>query len=130
MDEIASHCGFTKKTQYCYFDSKDALVASIIEEELLKEKEDFYEILSINLKFYRKKYNLSQEKFADILGTTLSYLNQIENDHVDNYSVNNKERYLLTRIILTPDDIKNTMIKNKMDTNVRIKENIIADIYI
>lgn len=54
MDEIASHCGFTKKTQYCYFDSKDALVASIIEKELLKEKEDFYEILSINLKFYRK----------------------------------------------------------------------------
>ena len=54
MDEIVSHCGFTKKTQYCYFDSKDALVASIIEEELLKEKEDFYEILSINLKFYRK----------------------------------------------------------------------------
>lgn len=41
------------------------------------------EILSINLKFYRKKYNLSQEKFADILGTTLSYLNQIENNHVD-----------------------------------------------
>ena len=103
MDEIASHCGFTKKTQYFYFDSKDALVASIIEKELLKEKEDFYEILSINLKFYRKKYN---------------------------YSVNNKEWYLLTRIILTPDDIKNTMIKNKMDTNVRIKENIIADIYI
>ena len=54
MDEIASHCGFTKKIQYCYFDSKDALVASIIEEELLKEKEDFYEILSSNLKFYRK----------------------------------------------------------------------------
>lgn len=83
MDEIASHCGFTKKTQYCYFDSKDALAASIIEKELLKEKEDFYEILSINLKFYRKKYSLSQEKFADILGTILSYLNQIENDHVD-----------------------------------------------
>ena len=83
IDEIASHCGFTKKTLYCYFDSKDALVASIIEKELLKEKEDFYEILSINLKFYRKKYNLSQEKFADILGTTLSYLNQIENNHVD-----------------------------------------------
>ena len=34
-------------------------------------------ILAINLKYYRKKYNLSQEKFAEILGTTLSYLNQI-----------------------------------------------------
>ena len=41
------------------------------------------EILSINLKYYRKKYNLSQEKFADVLGTTLSYLNIIENNRVD-----------------------------------------------
>ena len=41
------------------------------------------EILAINLKYFRKKYNLSQEKFAEILGTTLSYLNQIENNKVD-----------------------------------------------
>lgn len=41
------------------------------------------EILAINLKYYRKKYNLSQEKFAEILGTSLSYLNQIENNKVD-----------------------------------------------
>lgn len=41
------------------------------------------ENLAINLKYYRKKYNLSQEKFAEILGTTLSYLNQIENSKVD-----------------------------------------------
>lgn len=41
------------------------------------------ESLAINLKYYRKKYNLSQEKFAEILGTTLSYLNQIENKKVD-----------------------------------------------
>ncbi len=39
--------------------------------------------LSLNLKYYRKIYNLSQEKFAEILGTTLSYLNQIENKKVD-----------------------------------------------
>ena len=41
------------------------------------------ENLAINLKYYRKKYNLSQEKFAEVLGTTLSYLNQIENNKVD-----------------------------------------------
>ena len=41
------------------------------------------EILAINLKYYHKKYNLSQEKFAEALGTTLSYLNQIENNKVD-----------------------------------------------
>ncbi len=41
------------------------------------------ENLAINLKYYRKKYNLSQEKFAEILGTTLSYFNQIENNRVD-----------------------------------------------
>ncbi len=40
-------------------------------------------ILAINLKYYRKIYHLSQEKFAEILGTTLSYLNQIENNKVD-----------------------------------------------
>ena len=37
------------------------------------------EILTINLKYYRMQYNLSQEKFAEVLGTSLSYLNQIEN---------------------------------------------------
>lgn len=41
------------------------------------------ELLSMNLKYCRKKYGLSQEKFAEILGTTLSYLNQIENCKVD-----------------------------------------------
>ena len=37
------------------------------------------EILSINLRYYRMKHNLSQEKFSEILGTSLSYLNQIQN---------------------------------------------------
>lgn len=41
------------------------------------------ESLAINLKYFRKKYGLSQEKFAEILGTTLSYLNQIENGKID-----------------------------------------------
>ena len=41
------------------------------------------EILAINLKYYRKKYNLSQKKFAEVLGTTLSYLNQIENNKIN-----------------------------------------------
>lgn len=39
--------------------------------------------LALNLKYYRKKYNVSQERFAEILGTSLSYLNQIENNKVD-----------------------------------------------
>ena len=42
--------------------------------------------LATNLKYYRKKYNLSQEKFAEILGTTLSYLNQIEKSMLDHIS--------------------------------------------
>ena len=37
------------------------------------------ETLSINLKYYRQLYNLSQEKFAEVIGTTLVYLNQLEN---------------------------------------------------
>lgn len=37
------------------------------------------QILSMNLKYYRQKYNLSQEKFAEIIGSNLVYLNQMEN---------------------------------------------------
>ena len=41
------------------------------------------DILAINLKYYRKLLNLPQEKFAEVIGTSLSYLNQIENKKVD-----------------------------------------------
>ena len=41
------------------------------------------DVLAINLKYYRKKLNLPQEKFAEVIGTSLSYLNQIENKKVD-----------------------------------------------
>lgn len=53
------------------------------------------EILSINLKYYRHKYNLSQEKFASLIGSNLTYLNQLENcrrkptiDMLDKITVN------------------------------------------
>ncbi len=36
-------------------------------------------ILSINLKYYRKYFNLSQEKFAEKIGSNLVYINQLEN---------------------------------------------------
>lgn len=41
------------------------------------------DILAINLKYYRKVLNLPQEKFAEVIGTSISYLNQIENKRVD-----------------------------------------------
>lgn len=37
------------------------------------------EILSMNLKYYRQKYNLSKEKFVGIVGSNLVFINQIEN---------------------------------------------------
>ena len=37
------------------------------------------EIIGINLKYYRYKLGLSQEKFAEKLGSTLPYINQLEN---------------------------------------------------
>ena len=43
--------------------------------ENLKSKD----ILAINLKYYRYKNKLSQEKFAEMLGSTLPYINQLEN---------------------------------------------------
>ena len=39
------------------------------------------QILSMNLKFYRQKYNLSQEKFAESVGSNLVYINELENCH-------------------------------------------------
>lgn len=37
------------------------------------------DILAINLKYYRYKLNLSQEKFAEKMNSTLPYINQLEN---------------------------------------------------
>lgn len=37
------------------------------------------EILSMNLKYYRQKYNLFQEKFAEKVGSNLVYINELEN---------------------------------------------------
>lgn len=37
------------------------------------------DILAVNLKYYRFQKNLSQEKFAEMLGSTLPYINQLEN---------------------------------------------------
>lgn len=37
------------------------------------------EILAINLKYLRKKYHMSQEKFSEVIGSNLVYLNQLEN---------------------------------------------------
>ena len=37
------------------------------------------EILAMNLKYYRYKLNLSQERFADAIGSNLTYVNQLEN---------------------------------------------------
>lgn len=36
------------------------------------------DILAMNLKYYRYKLNLSQEKFAEKLNSTLPYINQLE----------------------------------------------------
>ena len=73
------------------------------------------EILAINLKYYRKVFNLSQEKFAVILGTSLSYLNQIENNKVDvksstidkfahNLNIYNKEMEITSEDLVTYDE--------------------------
>ena len=37
------------------------------------------EILAMNLKYYRYKYGLSQERFAEKISSNLVYINQLEN---------------------------------------------------
>ncbi len=69
-------------------------------------------ILSINLKYYRQKYNLSQEKFAEIIGSNLAYVNQLENclrkptiDMLDKIS-NNLNKYDKDLSLTTDELIK------------------------
>lgn len=75
------------------------------------------DILAINLKYYRYQRNMSQEKFAEILGSTLPYINQLENgkrkptlELLDRYSkilgitsaeliTYNKEHYIIAKRI-------------------------------
>lgn len=42
-------------------------------------KKESKDILAINLKYFRYKSNLSQERFAEALKTNLIYENQLEN---------------------------------------------------
>lgn len=51
------------------------MIVNLKDGDKLKSKE----ILAMNLKYYRKQYNLSQEKFAEKIGSNLVYLNQMEN---------------------------------------------------
>lgn len=37
------------------------------------------QIFAINLKYYRYQHKLSQEKFVDMLKSSLTYINQLEN---------------------------------------------------
>lgn len=66
------------------------------------------DILSINLRYYRKKYNLSQEKFAEVLGTSLSHLNKIEQKKID---------VKLSSIKKYTDKLKNYDKALKIDSN-------------
>ena len=84
------------------------------------------DILVINLKYYRKKYNLSQEKFAEIIGTSLSYLNQIENKKVDVKSstidkfARNLNKYD-SKLQITSEDLV-TYDEKRLTNNSRIDE--------
>jgi transcriptional regulator with XRE-family HTH domain len=66
------------------------------------------DILSMNLRYYRKIYNLSQEKFAEVLGTSLAHLNKIEQKKVD-VKLSTIEKY--------------TNNLNKYDKNKKIESN-------
>lgn len=84
------------------------------------------EILAINLKYYRYQHKLSQEKFVDLLKSSLTYINQLENaqrnpsiDMVDKIAKKLKiDAYLLLKynenhiIPLKRIDQKNNIPKN------------------
>ncbi len=89
---------------------------------MLKESKD---ILAINLKYFRYKSHLSQEKFAEIIKTNLVYENQIEKGRrnpslkmLDKMA--NNISILLNKEITGADLI--TYDKNKVITAKRIDE--------
>ena len=56
----------------------------------------------MNMRYYRKKYNLSQEKFAEAIGTSLSHLNRMEQKKVDvKLSTITKYAYNLSKFVKT-----------------------------
>lgn len=61
------------------------------------------EILSINLRYIRKIYNLSQEEFAAKVGSSLVYINQLENVK------RNTSLEMLDKLV---DDINNNIDSN------------------
>ena len=79
------------------------------------------EILAINLRYYRMKHNLSQEKFAEILGTSLSYLNQIKNLKVNGTIYNALEQPGLSAMY----PVEKFKASNINATDTNIKHNII-----
>ena len=68
------------------------------------------EILAMNLKYYRYKLNLSQERFADAIGSNLTYVNQLENC---------KRKPTIDML----DKIANNL--NKFDSNLHITSSIL-----
>ena len=63
-------------------------------------------ILSMNLKFYRQYFNLSQEKFAEKIGSNLVYINQLENckrkpttDHWYDFAIGSSKCHLCCSLV-------------------------------
>jgi transcriptional regulator with XRE-family HTH domain len=85
------------------------------------------EILSMNLKYYRQKYNLSQEKFAEKVGSNLVYINELENcrrkptiDMLDKIA-NGMNKNIDSKLNITASDLIKYDEKHKTNFN-RIDE--------
>ena len=84
------------------------------------------ENLSNNLRYYRKKYNLSQEKFAAIIGTSLCHLSHIEAKDCD-VKVSTMTKYAeklnqYDKTLNIKDDDLVTYYKDRKTNFVRIDE--------
>lgn len=84
------------------------------------------ELLAMNLRYYRKKYNLSQERFAEVIGTSLSHLNKIEQNKID-VKASSIDKYAKklneydSRLKITPEDLVTYKEERKTDY-IRIDE--------
>ena len=59
----------------------------------MTKKNNIYDIVRNNIRYYRKQKGLTQEKFSELIGVTHDFIRQVESKKVNkNFSMSNVEK--------------------------------------
>jgi AcrR family transcriptional regulator len=92
MDEVARHCGVSKKTIYQYFPDKDSLVKTIMEKHMAEDIEQINQIISQDLSALDEVLKISEFMKKDIQEIHPSVLFDLKKYHSSAYEVFEKHR--------------------------------------